>query len=319
MSHQVSVVRINDSAEALLTSASNARVAKKIETKLRELNTKFEKVVEKSETRGQHLENVSTQLDAFTVSVEHFEEWYIEIVEIIESREVLALDIESYARKIDEISRQRDSRSDDFDGMVRTGKELVTKKDVTDTAPVKDKIKNLEGQWKELNDVLDERARNGKERSEQLLAYEQLRDRCIQWLTTTENMLDNVQPVGLEQEIVKKQTEDLKPILKEYREYGTTIDKLNELGNAYDALLRGERPESPTRRRSSVTPVKRPSITSPLKSPGGVWPRCSSPSQTCCEPEGRYSLSTLEHEATALATSHTLHPFPLPPLLPALP
>ncbi|MPC08705.1 Dystonin [Portunus trituberculatus] len=229
---------------------------------------RFEKVVEKSETRGQHLENVSTQLDAFTVSVEHFEEWYIEIVEVIESREVLALDIESYARKIDEISRQRDSRSDDFDGMIRTGKELVTKKDVTDTAPVKDKIKNLEGQWKELNDVLDERARNGKERSEQLLAYEQLRDRCIQWLTTTENMLDNAQPVGLEQDIVKKQTDDLKPILKEYREYGTTIDRLNELGNAYDALLRGERPESPTRRRSSVTPVKRPSITSPLKSPG---------------------------------------------------
>lgn len=68
----------------------------------------------------------------------------------------------------------------------------------------------MEGQWRELNDTLDERARNGKERSEQLLAYEQLRDRCIQWLTTTENMLDNVRPVGLEQEIVRKQTEDLK-------------------------------------------------------------------------------------------------------------
>lgn len=51
-------------------------------------------MVEKSEFRGQHLEVVSTQLDAFTVSVEHFEEWYIEIVEIIESREVLSLDVE---------------------------------------------------------------------------------------------------------------------------------------------------------------------------------------------------------------------------------
>lgn len=47
----------------------------------------------------------------------------------------------SYARKIDEITRQRDARSDDFDGMVQTGKDLVSKKDVTDTAPVKDKIK----------------------------------------------------------------------------------------------------------------------------------------------------------------------------------
>lgn len=69
---------------------------------------------------------------------------------------------------------------------------------------------NLEGQWKELNDTLDERARNGKERSEQLLAYEQLRDRCTQWLTTTENILDNAQAVGLETEIVKRQNEELK-------------------------------------------------------------------------------------------------------------
>ena len=60
--------------------------------------------------------------------------------------------------------------------------------------------------------------------------------------------------------------------MKEYREYGITVDKVNELGNAYDALLRGERPESPTRRRSSVTPNKRPSISSPLKS-GGEFPR----------------------------------------------
>ena len=44
--------------------------------------------------RSQHLEEVSVQLDCFTVSVEHFEEWYIEIVEIIESKEVLSLDVQ---------------------------------------------------------------------------------------------------------------------------------------------------------------------------------------------------------------------------------
>ena len=49
-------------------------------------------MVEKSEARGHHLEQVSVQLDAFTQSVEHFEEWYIEIIEIVESKEVLALD-----------------------------------------------------------------------------------------------------------------------------------------------------------------------------------------------------------------------------------
>ena len=71
-------------------------------------------------------------------------------------------------------------------------------------------FQNLEGQWKELNDTLDDRARSGKERSEQLIAYEQLRDKVTQWLTTTENTLDNNQLVGLEMEIIKSQFEDIK-------------------------------------------------------------------------------------------------------------
>ena len=47
----------------------------------------------------------------------------------------------SYAKKIEEIAKQRDARADDFDGMIKTGKDLVGKRDVTDTALVKDKIK----------------------------------------------------------------------------------------------------------------------------------------------------------------------------------
>lgn len=71
-------------------------------------------------------------------------------------------------------------------------------------------FQNLEGQWKELNDALDDSARAGKERSEQLVAYESARNKLMQYLTTTENTIDNMPMVGLEQEIVKNQTEDLK-------------------------------------------------------------------------------------------------------------
>lgn len=60
---------------------------------------------------------------------------------------------------------------------------------------------------------------------------------------------------------------ELQPLMKEYRDYGNTIDKVNDLGNMYDGLLRGERPESPPRRRSSAySPTKRTSATaSPCK------------------------------------------------------
>jgi hypothetical protein len=43
--------------------------------------------------------------------------------------------------KIDEIVAKRDAKQGEFDDIVRNGKNLVAKKDVTDTVPVRDKIK----------------------------------------------------------------------------------------------------------------------------------------------------------------------------------
>lgn len=48
------------------------------------------------------------------------------------------------------------------------------------------------------------------------------------------------------------------PLIKEYRDYSITLDKLNDLGSTYDSLTRSD---SPTRRRSSAySPSKRPSL-----------------------------------------------------------
>lgn len=43
--------------------------------------------------------------------------------------------------KLDELMRRKDSKKHDFDETISSGKSLVSKKDVTDTSPVKDKIK----------------------------------------------------------------------------------------------------------------------------------------------------------------------------------
>jgi len=77
--------------------------------------------------------------------------------------------------------------------------------------------------------------------------------------------------------------------MKEYKDYGNTIDKVNDLGNAYDGLLRGERPDSPSRRRSSAySPTKRTSVTS---SP------CESniSEHNICQTVGSELLSVYEH------------------------
>jgi hypothetical protein len=91
--------------------------------------------------RGELLEEVHSALTVFSNAAVQFELWYCELLDAVESRDILKLEIPEYGVKIDEIVAKRDAKQGEFDGIVRNGKNLVAKKDVTDTVPVRDKIK----------------------------------------------------------------------------------------------------------------------------------------------------------------------------------
>lgn len=91
--------------------------------------------------RGELLEEVHSALTVFSNATVQFELWYCELLDAIESRDIVKLEIAEYRVKIDEVVAKRDAKQGEFDDIVRNGKNLVAKKDVTDTVPVRDKIK----------------------------------------------------------------------------------------------------------------------------------------------------------------------------------
>ncbi|XP_037076959.1 dystonin-like [Pollicipes pollicipes] len=261
-SHQPGVDQIQRSARQLLETPSNARIAKKIEENLRELTTRFDKLHERCQERGRQLDEVASQTDNFWGKAERFEHWFVEIFEVVESQEIIKLNAESYTSKMDELACRRDAGRPDYEAAVRTGTALVGRRDVTDTAVTKDKVKEMEAQWRELQDLLDERLQEGRTRSDSLNAYEKLKEDVLTWMKKMETRIDSLQPVAVDQKLLKQQSDELKPLVKEHGQYVTTIDKVNDLGNQYDALLRADRAETPSRRRSSVTPAKKTSVVS---------------------------------------------------------
>lgn len=258
--HISSVDSVYLSASELIASTSNARIAKKIETKLNDVKNRFEKLLERTQKRGEFLEDINVNLTAFNAQASQFEQWYAGILEIVESREFSKLSIDEYSRRMREIAANKDDKRRLFEDIIRGGKELLNKRDVTDTAAVRDRIKALENQWRDLNTLLDEKQKLSKQRAEYLSTYESLREKVIEWLARMENKVSNLEIVAVEIETLKRQNEELKPIAKEYKDFASTIDKVNDAGSIYDSLLRGERPESPNRRRvQPYSPSKRPS------------------------------------------------------------
>ena len=65
-------------------------------------------------------------------------------------------------------------------------------------------------QWKDLNTVIDRSLADGKLRLDQLHTYEKLRDQVLEWLTRNENRINSLEPVAVDIDLLKKQTDEIK-------------------------------------------------------------------------------------------------------------
>ena len=130
--------------------------------------------------------------------------------------------------KVDEVAKRKDKKRPEFEDMIKNGKNLVGKKDVTDTTPCKDTIKELEEKWRELADILGERQNANRARKQSLNAYEALREQVNNWLSKMERKLEEMDPIALEPDLLKRQIDELKPLVTEHGSYSKTIEKLYE-------------------------------------------------------------------------------------------
>lgn len=65
-------------------------------------------------------------------------------------------------------------------------------------------------QWKDLSTVIDQSLKDGKARTDQLNTYEKLRDQVLEWLIKNEARVDTLEPVAVDADILKRQTDELR-------------------------------------------------------------------------------------------------------------
>uniref|UniRef100_A0A2M3ZYB6 Putative ca2+-binding actin-bundling protein n=1 Tax=Anopheles triannulatus TaxID=58253 RepID=A0A2M3ZYB6_9DIPT len=260
-SHRTSLESVTLSAQELTATPSNTRLAKRIESNLSDVTGRFEKLLDKALKRGEFLEDTLAQLSKFMNDSSNLEQELTALNDALEGRELVSLPAEVLAQRMVELSRLKEELRPQYDGTVRLGKDLVAKRDVTDTGVVRDRVKALESLWKTMDTTLEDKLKLSRQKAEQLHAYEDLKDQVLGWLGSIETRTNNLAPVAVDVEAIKYQIEEVRPLVKEHREYGVTIDRVNDLGAQYDALIR---PDSPTRKRSVYSPIKRSNV-SPMR------------------------------------------------------
>lgn len=94
---------------------------------------RYEKLQEKSGKLGDGLSEIHHSLTKFSGDAAELEKWLTDSIEQVNDTLM--------PNRIDEIYSQRDLRRDLFELTVKEGKALVSKKDVTDTGAVRDRVK----------------------------------------------------------------------------------------------------------------------------------------------------------------------------------
>ncbi|XP_037826292.1 dystonin isoform X39 [Lucilia sericata] len=262
-SHQVSIDSVQSSAKHLMNTASNARIAKKVETNLNDVTSKFEKLYDKVVKRGDFLDDVYNRLCQYLDEITSMEQEIGTLQDALDGRDTSLISAEESARRMQELLHRKEDLTPSYEDCVRNGKDLISIRDVTDTSTLRDRIKALESQWRNINITIEEKAKLSKQKAEHQVAYEGLKDQVLSWLASMETRISGLSPVAVDLDKIRQQHEELKPINKDYREYASTIDKINDIGAQYDALIR---PESPGRKRSTFSPIKR---VSPLRRMSG--------------------------------------------------
>nr|XP_024217733.1 dystonin isoform X10 [Halyomorpha halys] len=249
--HRDTVDGVVNQAKALVGQQSNHRLAKRVETKLKDVLSRFEKLSERASKRSELLGEITAGLTSFSAQASETENWLTEANELL-----------STEGSIESLLTQRESKREIVEKVLREGRALVSKKDVTDTGHVRDRLKNIESSWRELNTLLDERQRLIRSRAEHTQSYEKLRDQVLSWLQSMESRIASLEPTALQMEVLKRQAEEIKPLIKEHKEYASTVDRLFDIGSSLESMARSD---SPTRRRSSTSPIKRISSSSLLR------------------------------------------------------
>ncbi|GFV28802.1 dystonin [Trichonephila clavipes] len=277
MDNQMQSIEMLSTSAKEISSDANPKLAKKVDAKLIDISRRFDKLKERISKRLSLLEEVSENVHVFQEMSLQFDEWFASTLDRVESIDsVHRADIDGFSSIIEYTLNQHNSKKEDFEQLLKVGKMLHEKKDVTDTSLVRNKIQNLEEQWKNIGEILNEKKQLGKARSEQLAAYDTLRIKILDWLLKMERGFEKLEPIALDQVLLKKQVSETMHLLKEHTDYISTVEKVNDLGNSCESVMKADgfkgksgspikKAPSPTRKSPSKSKSNENFSVSPVK------------------------------------------------------
>ena len=207
-SHKPSIDSVQQAANELMKTC-DLDMAKKVEKKISDLNTMFSSVESRAVQRSNSLQEISDKLSKFHQDLQISNDWLISNIDMLESKEMAQLPTVIFKQRVQTVSKERESRMQPIKDLISSGNELISNPKTGETSSLKEAIADLERRWTNFDLLLAMKEEDVSFREKKGNEFEEKKNAVLDWLTNMETQTDNLEPIAVVIEAVKKQLDQL--------------------------------------------------------------------------------------------------------------
>ena len=175
-----------------------------VDAKLRDLNSRYERVKDACHEREDQLRGLSGQLTGFQDAVKQFDEWLLPVFDVLDSRDVLS------ESRLKDIADDIKAHQDDVENIRRLASEITNSPVAGDSNQVRDTVSEMERAVEDVERALSAREQEGELRGQRSGRFEDLRQEVVRWLGEKEKQTEEFEPVAVDVERLNSQMEQIK-------------------------------------------------------------------------------------------------------------
>nr|XP_006815522.1 PREDICTED: dystonin-like [Saccoglossus kowalevskii] len=236
-SHKPSVKSVNDSAKELIQNSDLAE-AKNIQTKLDDLNKRYDVVLSCVTEREDLLQSLLNRLSDLLEKVDQLEDWLLPTLTFFDSSEVYHMELLDLDARILEITKDVDNYKPLYADIKDVGKGLVDEPEVENKAMISTLLDNVDKNWEALEEALKKRKDQLEDRKQAQKKFSDAVEDADKFLDDVQKKLNELEPVAAEEDTLKKQITETKPIKKQVDDFKPTLEEVTVLGNQLDSLTK---------------------------------------------------------------------------------
>lgn len=231
LAHQSTVDTLNSAGKMLIENERGTENARSTQTKLNNLNSKWQQLLDKAEQRKRELEELLKEAHTFNQELVDTIAWIHEMEnEISVSKPVGGLPEtckEQLARFM-ELFNEIDSNRFKVESLLDRGNEYL--KRAKDAPNLQHNLKTLKSKWESLLAKANDKKIKLEIALAEAIEFHNALESFIQWLTEAEKYLSNLQPVSRVLERITEQIEEHKKFQKDLSDHRETMLDLDKKG-----------------------------------------------------------------------------------------